>query len=45
MHVDIASTFPVGCDCDEDTLLDFKYDKGLNYDWSTPTVPVPPKSS
>jgi hypothetical protein len=43
--VDIASTFPVGCDDDEDTLLEFKFDKGLNYDWSTPTIPVPPNAS
>ena len=43
--VDIASTFPAGCGDDEDTLLEFKYDKGLNHDWSTPTVPVPPNAS
>ena len=43
--VDIASPFPVGCDGDEDTLLGFKYDKGLNHDWSTPTVPVSPNAS
>jgi hypothetical protein len=43
--VDIASTFPAGCDDDEDTLLEFKYDKGLNHNWSTPTVPVPPNAS
>jgi hypothetical protein len=43
--VDIASTFPVGYDGNEDTLLDFKYDKGLEHDWSKPTVPVPPKAS
>jgi hypothetical protein len=43
--VDIAATFPVGCGDDEDTLLEFQFDKGLNYDWSTPTIPVPPKAS
>jgi hypothetical protein len=43
--VDIASTFPVGCDDDKDTLLEFKFDKGFNYDWSTPTIPAPPNAS
>jgi GTPase SAR1 family protein len=43
--VDIASTFPAGCDGNEDTLLDFKYDKGLQHDWSKQTVPVPPNAS
>jgi hypothetical protein len=43
--VDIASTFPVGCDDDEDTLLGFQFYKGLNYDWSTPTIPVPSNAS
>jgi hypothetical protein len=43
--VDIASTFPVGYGDDEDTLLEFRFDKCLNYDWSTPTIQVPLKTS
>jgi GTPase SAR1 family protein len=43
--VNIASTFPVGCGDDEDTLLDFQFDKGVNFDWSTPTIQVPSTAS
>ncbi len=43
--VDIASTFPVGCEDDEDTLLEYKFDKGKNFDWSVPTIQVPEKTS
>ena len=43
--VDIASTFPVGCEDDDDTLLEYKYDKGKDFDWSIPMIPVPEKAS
>jgi hypothetical protein len=43
--VDIASTFPVGCEDNEDTLLDYKFDKGVDFDWSVPTIQVPSKAS
>ena len=43
--VDIASTFPVGCEDDEDRLLEYKFEKGQNYDWSVPTIQVPEKTS
>ena len=41
----LRKPFTVGCEDDEDTLLEYKYDKGKDFDWSIPMIQVPEKAS